>query len=80
MPLAKAAALPPDDPLHALAAVDPPSRLKSVTEWRQVGGEVWSELGVSLPVERLILERPPPWTPSTAVRFALDVGVTVPLG
>ena len=56
--LAKAAALPPDDPLHALAVADSPTRLKSVTGWRQVGGEAWRALGVSFPVEPLIPDWP----------------------
>ena len=78
--LTKAAALPPDDPLHALAVADPPRRLKSVTGWRQVGREAWRELGVTLPVEPLLPERPPPWTPSTAIRFSLNIGAALPPG
>ena len=76
--LAKATALPPDDPLHALAVVDPPCRLKLVTGWRQVGREVWRELGASVPVEPLMPDRPPPWTTTNTIKFTLDVGAALP--
>ena len=76
--LAKASALPPDDPLRDLAAADPPQRLKLVTGWRQVGREVWRELGVGPAVEPLLPERPPPWTSTEGIRFALDVGADLP--
>ncbi|KAF0306028.1 DLST component of 2-OG dehydrogenase complex, mitochondrial [Amphibalanus amphitrite] len=71
---AKAAALPPEDPLRAVAMADPPQRLKLVTGWRQVGREALRELRVELPVEALLPERPPPWTPTGKITFNLSIG------
>ncbi|KAF0314337.1 Potassium voltage-gated channel protein Shab [Amphibalanus amphitrite] len=72
--MAKAAALPPEDPLHQLAMDDPPRRLKLVTGWREVGREVLRELRVELPVEPLLPKRPPPWTPSGPITFNVGIG------
>ncbi|KAF0300769.1 putative RNA-directed DNA polymerase from transposon BS [Amphibalanus amphitrite] len=71
---AKAAALPPEDPLRVVAMADPPQRLKLVTGWRQVGREALRELRVELPVEALLPERPPPWTPTGKITFNLSIG------
>ncbi|XP_043212000.1 uncharacterized protein LOC122376264 [Amphibalanus amphitrite] len=72
--MAKAAALPPEDPLHQLAMDDPPRRLKLITGWREVGREVLRELRVELPVEPLLPKRPPPWTPSGPITFNVGIG------
>ena len=76
--LAKATALPPEDPLRLLAVADPPCRLRRVTGWRQLGREVWRMLRVEPPTEPLLPERPPPWLPCGAVTVRLDIGAGLP--
>ncbi|KAF0312086.1 putative RNA-directed DNA polymerase from transposon BS [Amphibalanus amphitrite] len=49
-------------------------RLKLVTGWRQVGREALRELRAELPVEALLPERPPPWTPTGKITFNLSIG------
>ncbi|KAF0297293.1 Retrovirus-related Pol polyprotein from type-1 retrotransposable element R1 4 [Amphibalanus amphitrite] len=78
--LAKAMALPEEDPLHRLAVADPPRRLKTVCGWRQLGREVWRTLGVEPPVEPLLPVRPPPWLPTGTISFNLDIGAGLPAG
>ncbi|KAF0312570.1 putative RNA-directed DNA polymerase from transposon BS [Amphibalanus amphitrite] len=78
--LAKAMALPEEDPLHRLAVADPPRRLKTVCGWRQLGREVWRTLGVEPPVEPLLPVRPPPWQPTGTISFNLDIGAGLPAG
>ena len=47
--LAKARALPEDDPLRRIAEAEVPSRLSAVTGWRTVGEEGWRASGVAPP-------------------------------
>ena len=72
--LGKALALPPSDPLRATAEAEAPSRLASVRGWRTLGHQMWSEAGISLPVEPVLPPRVPPWVRSGDVTFRLDVG------
>ena len=77
--LAKAHSLPPEDPLHAVAAATAPKRLKSVTGWRELGKTMWERADISAPIERRIATGPPPWTPTDGVTIRLDVG-PMPIG
>ena len=78
--LAKARALPDDDPLRVVADASVPRRLTSVTGWRQLGLEVWGAAGISSPIEPALSGRPPPWVSSGGVTFRLDVGPGLPPG
>ena len=77
--LAKALALPPDDPLRTVAEANPRSRLKGTNGWRTVGREMWSAAEVTGPIEPAVTHRPPPWTSTEGVTWALGVG-PLPLG
>ena len=61
--LAKARALPVEDPLRRVADAAIPRRLTSATAWREVGQEAWSEAGVVAPIE----QAPPPGVPPPLV-------------
>ncbi|XP_043223412.1 uncharacterized protein LOC122382301 [Amphibalanus amphitrite] len=76
--LAKARALPREDPLRTVADEVVPARLSSVTGWRQVGMEVWEAAGVSSPIEPILASRQPPWVTTNGVTFRLDVGPGLP--
>ncbi|XP_043195854.1 uncharacterized protein LOC122367106 [Amphibalanus amphitrite] len=76
--LAKARALPREDPLRTVADEVVPARLSSVTGWRQVGTEVWEAAGVSSPIEPVLPSRQPPWVTTNGVTFRLDVGPGLP--
>ncbi|KAF0306566.1 putative RNA-directed DNA polymerase from transposon BS [Amphibalanus amphitrite] len=76
--LAKARALPREDPLRTVADEVVPARLSSVTGWRQVGTEVWEAAGVSSPIEPILASRQPPWVTTNGVTFRLDVGPGLP--
>lgn len=77
--LAKAHALPPDDPLRVIAEATAPNRLSSVTGWRERGRAVWERADIRLPIEPCLTSRPPPWTPTEGVTIRLDVG-PMPIG
>ncbi|XP_043237551.1 uncharacterized protein LOC122389502 [Amphibalanus amphitrite] len=64
----------PHHGVTAEAGMLPVARLKLVTGWRQVGREALRELRVELPVEALLPERPPPWTPTGKITFNLSIG------
>ena len=72
--LAKARALPEDDPLRKVAEADPPARLASVTGWRGVGRGALEAAGVTPPFESLFPHREPPWTRPPKVTFNLTAG------
>lgn len=76
--LAKAHALPEEDPLRVVAEASPSPRLKNTVGWRTVGREAWSAAGVESPIERSLTHRPPPWTRAEGVTFDLSVGVLRP--
>ena len=78
--LAKARALPPEDPLRVVADAAPVPRLSSVTGWREVGLEVWRTAGMASPVEPILPRRAPPWTSTHGVSFRLDIGPGLPAG
>ena len=71
--------LPPGDPLRAVAEAETPQRLPSVTGWKQVGQEMWNDIGASPPMEPLIPDRLPPWEDGGDVQFRLSVG-HLPIG
>lgn len=48
--LAKAHALPEEDPLRVVAEASPSPRLKNTVGWRTVGREAWSAAGVEAPL------------------------------
>ena len=77
--LAKASALPPEDPLRRVAEAAPRDRLKTVRGWRRLGRQMWDAAGVILPIEPILPRRAPPWEVSGDVSFKLDVG-PLPLG
>ena len=58
--LAKARALPVEDPLRRVADAAIPRRLTSATAWREVGQEAWSEAGVVAPIEQVSPPGVPP--------------------
>jgi len=72
--LAKAHALPEDDPLRVVAEAEVTHRQVTVTGWRRVGQEMWRVLGVTPPIEPLLPPRVPPWTSGAGVTFDLTVG------
>ncbi|KAF0302217.1 putative RNA-directed DNA polymerase from transposon BS [Amphibalanus amphitrite] len=78
--LAKARALPEDDPLRAVADGEVRSRLSTVSGWRGVGEEAWREAGITPPISiEPLLPRPAaPWEPPPPVSFCLDVGAALP--
>ena len=78
--LAKARALPLEDPLRAVADTVVAARLSSVTGWRDVGQRVWEAVGMTSPIEPILPRRPPPWTAPGNVTFRLDVGPGLPPG
>ena len=77
--LAKACALPAEDPLRQVAEDPVPDRLPSVTGWRRVGREAWEAAGVSLPIEPILPLSAPPWEGGASVTFNLGVGA-LPVG
>jgi len=72
--LAKAHALPQDDPLRRIVEATPPVRLPSVFGWKDVGLKAWDEAGVTLPIEELLPARAPPWVESATATFSLEIG------
>ena len=72
--LGKARALPPSDPLRAVADATAPSRLSTVTGWRDAGLAAWQAAGITSPVEPVLPRHLPPWTSPGSVTFRLDVG------
>ncbi|KAF0292118.1 Retrovirus-related Pol polyprotein from type-1 retrotransposable element R1 4 [Amphibalanus amphitrite] len=63
--LAKARALPEEDPLRRVADATVNPRLKAVTGWRTVGLEAWHMAGVVAPIEPVLPprgRRPPRWS------------------
>ncbi|KAF0297635.1 hypothetical protein FJT64_004847 [Amphibalanus amphitrite] len=78
--LAKARALPEDDPLRTVADREVRSRLSTVSGWRGLGEEAWREAGITPPVSiEPLLPRPAaPWEPPPPVSFCLDVGAALP--
>ncbi|KAF0290571.1 putative RNA-directed DNA polymerase from transposon BS [Amphibalanus amphitrite] len=78
--LAKARALPEDDPLRTVADREVRSRLSTVSGWRGVGEEAWREAGITPPISiEPLLPRPAaPWEPPPPVSFCLDVGAALP--
>ena len=76
--LAKACALPEDDPLRAIAEARVSARLSAVTGWRSVGEEIWRAAGITPPIEPLLPQPEPPWDPAPPVFFRLDIGAALP--
>ena len=76
--LAKARALPEDDPLRRVAEANVRPRLSTVSSWRTVGQEVWRATGVTSPIEPLLLLPAQPWDPVPPVSFRLDIGAALP--
>ncbi|KAF0307979.1 putative RNA-directed DNA polymerase from transposon BS [Amphibalanus amphitrite] len=78
--LAKARALPEDDPLRTVADREVRSRLSTVSGWRGVGEKAWREAGIAPPISiEPLLPRPAaPWEPPPPVSFCLDVGTALP--
>ena len=76
--LAKAHALPVDDPLRSVAEAEVHPKLKSVTGWRGVGHDAWRAAGIALPIEPLLPDRAPPWEVAACphVSFGLDIGTS----
>ena len=72
-PLAKALALPAEDPLKAVTEASRPSRLKSAVGWRTVGKGVWSTAGITGPIEPTASHRAPPRHSVEGVTFVLSV-------
>ena len=77
--LAKAHALPLEDPLRVAAEATAPTRLTSVAGWRDVGKETWEAADICLPIEPLLPHRIAPWELCEEIRFNLDVG-PLPMG
>ncbi|KAF0301519.1 putative RNA-directed DNA polymerase from transposon BS [Amphibalanus amphitrite] len=59
--LAKARALPEEDPLRRVADATVNPRLKAVTGWRTVGLEAWHMAGVVAPIEPVLPPSVAPW-------------------
>ena len=78
--LAKARALPVEDPLRQVADAAAPTRLRSVTGWRQVGLEAWSAAGITAPIEPVTPVHAAPWTEAASVVFDLEAGRPLPPG
>ena len=78
--LAKARALPVEDPLRRAADAAVPPRLSSVTGWRAVGAEAWQEAGVVAPIEPTPLPSTAPWAVIPSVIFDLEAGPRLPPG
>ena len=78
--LAKARALPVEDPLRQVAEAAAPTRLRSVTGWRQVGLEAWSAAGIMAPIEPVTPVHAAPWTEAASVVFDLEAGRPLPPG
>ena len=79
--LTKAYALPLSDPLRITAErTPPPRRLRSVTGWRETGREMLTSLNVAPPIETILPDRLPPWTPTGPVTFTLGLGAPLPPG
>ena len=77
--LARALALPVEDPLRTVAEASPPSRLKSAVGWRTVGRSVWDAAGVASPTEPTVTRRVAPCKGVEGVTFDLSVGA-LPVG
>ena len=78
--LAKARALPVEDPLRQVADKVAPTRLKQVTGLREVGQTAWREAGVEAPVEPIPPPNIPPWRRPAQVTFNLEAGARLPPG
>ena len=78
--LAKARALPEEDPLRRVSDANVQPRLSSVTGWRTVGLEAWREAGVVAPIEPTPPPGIPPWTEVASVKFDLSAGPALPAG
>ena len=76
--LAKARALPEDDPLREVADREASTRLRAVTGWRCVGEEVWRAADISPPIEPILVQPDPPWEPVPPVTIRLDIGAALP--
>ena len=72
--LARALALPPNDPLRDTAEASAPSRLASVRGWRELGRQMLAEAEITAPMEPVLPPRIPPWEQGVHVNFRLDVG------
>ena len=72
--LAKALALPAEDPIRTVAEACPPNRLKSTVGWRSVGRSVWEAAGIAGPIEPTVTHRAPPWHEVEGVTFDVSVG------
>ena len=78
--LAKARALPAEDPLRRVADAAVTPRLLSVTGWRSVSGEVWRAAGIEASIEPVEPARTAPWVEVTSVEFDLEAGALLPPG
>ncbi|XP_043236838.1 uncharacterized protein LOC122389163 [Amphibalanus amphitrite] len=78
--LAKARALPEEDPLRRVADATVNPRLKAVTGWRTVGLEAWHMAGVVAPIEPVLPPSVAPWEEAPPVVFDLGIGATPPSG
>ena len=78
--LAKARALPAEDPLRRVADAAVTPRLLAVTGWRSVGGEVWRAVGIEASIEPVEPARTAPWVEVTSVEFDLEAGAHLPPG
>ncbi|KAF0295996.1 RNA-directed DNA polymerase from mobile element jockey [Amphibalanus amphitrite] len=71
----RAASLPPDDPLRAVATATQHSRLSAVRGWRELGRNTLRDLGaLDVPVEPSLAATLPPWTPTEGVSIAPTAG------
>ncbi|KAF0298696.1 Retrovirus-related Pol polyprotein from type-1 retrotransposable element R1 4 [Amphibalanus amphitrite] len=78
--LAKARALPEEDPLRRVADATVNPRLKAVTGWRTVVLEAWHVTGVVAPIEPVLPPSVAPWEEAPPVVFDLGIGATPPSG
>ncbi|XP_043205423.1 uncharacterized protein LOC122372368 [Amphibalanus amphitrite] len=78
--LAKARALPEEDPLRRVADSTAAKRLTTVTGWREVGQVAWTEAGVEARMEPILQPRTPPWLRPAPVTFDLEAGTRPPPG
>ena len=66
--LAKAKALPEEDPLRRAADATVNPRLKTVTGYRTVGREAWHVAGVNAPIEPVLPPSAVPWEEASPPR------------
>ena len=70
--LAKARALPTEDPLRRVADASVSPRLHSITGWRKEGLAEWRAAGVVAPIEPIVRPSTAPWVEVASVSFDLE--------